>query len=862
MTALQLAAYFGDYLTVQWLLYSGWSKEMKTDCQEALKIAKHYREKETEQRNERNSKAAKENHNDAGTGICDYVEVIDTLQDPLDFVQGSSKKDRLHSKPTANPGFKKLVEDFDATIVDCYRKSMNPGEEGYKRVDFLRRTRSVWDIVYGTDPKAMQADPKTMSIDEEKLYGPSDIMKNARKRHRKIGTNPKIARKELYDEDDLQFRWLHLSANNELTKRIYRDKERTEEEFSSLAEFLRQSFNELPGEKPYLRPSCTEQNPRLRVSKRDAAELKESAGGSKKLESIKCPILALYMPYLTSATYNGESDKIRDKNKKLTDEYSPSDVSETGVQSNTDKNTDNYWKKLHESRTWDQFYYNFMIQTEKRDESQVVTRYIQKNEEEPEKETGKEKWWRKPLDEIKREKENREMKWKSEKRNKEEKMKGKKQILRVDQLWLWVIDEKTIITSSTHRLDDGDPVSERIFTYLREAEWNKNGQFPLSTIAEMTEFITIFYIDQIERSIYNYRQHDLSAMQIFSNTINNAKADTEVKLFDEFYRKIKIKLRELNGGRKKEAKIYRKLLGEKEKEEHKKEEHEKEEHEKEEPAPENPDQTGYTEQEKDYKYIHEATKLLKEVKDIRDELYILNYLLKQQKGVWEEFLEILDGKAPRGTEKQKGPENIIKDVDEMEKIAQKIQESLNDLLSLEQNEASLSEAGLAREQGTTVLIFTIITIIFLPMSFLTSLFALNVTNFPHTDNNISYKPKFIFSIIFGITAAISIPVILYALEQQKFNKIVSRLKGRLTKPIMSGIDKDSLNLLSGAVFSGDLEKPVKLNISVVNKADDIDGKGIATSQLGQINYTIEGSSDDRQRIEQQRGSTYKRRTKS
>ncbi|CZR69579.1 uncharacterized protein PAC_19479 [Phialocephala subalpina] len=70
--------------------------------------------------------------------------------------------------------------------------------------------------------------------------------------------------------------------------------------------------------------------------------------------------------------------------------------------------------------------------------------------------------------------------------------------------------------------------------------------------------------------------------------------------------------------------------------------------------------------------------------------------------------------------------------------------------------------------------------------------------------------------------------------------------------IMSGIDKDSLNLLSGAAFSGDLEKPVKLNISVVNKADDIDGKGIATSQLGQINYTIDGSSDDRQRIEQQR----------
>jgi len=64
------------------------------------------------------------------------------------------------------------------------------------------------------------------------------------------------------------------------------------------------------------------------------------------------------------------------------------------------------WKKLHESRTLDQFYYRSLIETEDRDETQVVTRYIDK--------TG----WRAPLDP------------------------GKQlDILRVDQLWLWVIDE-------------------------------------------------------------------------------------------------------------------------------------------------------------------------------------------------------------------------------------------------------------------------------------------------------------------------------------------------------------------------------------------------------------------------------------
>lgn len=92
-----------------------------------------------------------------------------------------------------------------------------------------------------------------------------------------------------------------------------------------------------------------------------------------------------------------------------------------------------------------------------------------------------------------------------------------------------------------------------------------------------------------------------------------------------------------------------------------------------------------TDQEKDYRSISTATELLLEVKDMRDELNILNYLLTQQKIVWEKLLGLSvneDGSIrwnetlQRETEKWKGPWFALKDVIEMDKIAQRIQDSV------------------------------------------------------------------------------------------------------------------------------------------------------------------------------------------
>ena len=61
-------------------------------------------------------------------------------------------------------------------------------------------------------------------------------------------------------------------------------------------------------------------------------------------------------------------------------------------------------------------------------------------------------------------------------------------------------------------------------------------------------------------------------------------------------------------------------------------------------------------------------------------------------------------------------------------------------------------------------------------------------------------------------------------------------KGFGIAAVLSGIDKDSLDLLSGAAFSGKLERPVRLDISVVN---DVQSAG-DTSQMEHIQYSVDG----------------------
>ncbi|TGO77906.1 hypothetical protein BELL_0086g00120 [Botrytis elliptica] len=87
--------------------------------------------------------------------------------------------------------------------------------------------------------------------------------------------------------------------------------------------------------------------------------------------------------------------------------------------------------------------------------------------------------------------------------------------------------------------------------------------------------------------------------------------------------------------------------------------------------------------------------------------------------------------------------NHQSELQQLEDSAREISEQLRDLLTLKQQQASIIEAtaslDLADEsvhQGRSIMIFTIITIIFLPLSFMSSIFGMNAVEFTGSSNSV------------------------------------------------------------------------------------------------------------------------------
>ncbi|GAB1319320.1 hypothetical protein MFIFM68171_09530 [Madurella fahalii] len=98
------------------------------------------------------------------------------------------------------------------------------------------------------------------------------------------------------------------------------------------------------------------------------------------------------------------------------------------------------------------------------------------------------------------------------------------------------------------------------------------------------------------------------------------------------------------------------------------------------------------------------------------------------------------------------------DIGSLKTKAYRVYKDLCDLLDLKQKQASVSAALSARQeaketakQGKTILLFTIITILFLPLSFIAAIFSMNAHEIiPESNRPISE----IFSIMFPTTVAI------------------------------------------------------------------------------------------------------------
>ncbi|KAF9873836.1 hypothetical protein CkaCkLH20_08570 [Colletotrichum karsti] len=153
-------------------------------------------------------------------------------------------------------------------------------------------------------------------------------------------------------------------------------------------------------------------------------------------------------------------------------------------------------------------------------------------------------------------------------------------------------------------------------------------------------------------------------------------------------------------------------------------------------------------EEESFDISHEV-ELLREIKDIRDELNMLSNLFGQQKLILEPFTHIIAEarqsaavSAGDATDKSSSKPSLvgaverhIAYVEQMDDSAGRLYRHLEDLLDLKQKQANVYEARTMRVSGNTITVFTIVTIIFLPASFMAAFLALPISEYPSVDND-------------------------------------------------------------------------------------------------------------------------------
>jgi Mg2+ and Co2+ transporter CorA len=383
---------------------------------------------------------------------------------------------------------------------------------------------------------------------------------------------------------------------------------------------------------------------------------------------------------------------------------------------------------LHIRRTLDQsFYHN--IDTQSRDTDQVVYRYQTKGKAEDSDVDPK--------------------------------------IFMVDQLWMWILGKDLIVTSFPQRWQQpkNDPLN--VLDSIIE-DINSKTRDPVTSVHELSMIITARCSGVFDR--HKLGNEDYQFLDMFEASIGSA-TDRETILFKEFntasaqasewlhYHRRHNRFSTLQAGEDAARKTQEKKFK----------------------FDDSTHGTLFVDKLLD---IGQETDLLAETKDIRDELNMIKKVLEDQahvlpdleSSICEIYAESQTSQKEvkkRFRDQLKTIDMHIKDIDRMDKQAERIYNSITDMLDLKQKHANAFEARFARDQATgtarqsqTIMVFTIVTIIFLPMSFIAAFFSISIDEFPTnpTSGNHSLPLAYVSKFMFGIGLAISIPLIFIALS--------------------------------------------------------------------------------------------------
>ncbi|KAF4958663.1 hypothetical protein FGADI_2211 [Fusarium gaditjirri] len=477
------------------------------------------------------------------------------------------------------------------------------------------------------------------------------------------GESPAVHSSPPTIEKEPKVRWIHLPMNKDLSTRLSYASGRSEMDHNILMSRFNRSWTELAAGAGH-----RYMKPQCEVQRTRIA-YSGPASDEDHLNKQVTP-MALYMPYLILGARSTGQTIDREEN---------SDSFNEPIHSRNTRNI------THLPITLDQFYYPVLQDTSQRDNDQVLSRYLE---------------------------------WKERK--------SAKRILMIGQLWLWILDEKTIITA-THQTDENNVANEPldiVLESMRSGEGGTQLAMPTSVhgimesmLGVVTNFITSNMVQVVGPTPSTTSK--LSPIDVFRESIKNI-VNQQAKLFQTFLEELQ-KDTESQSLRVKQTKNVFSIPI----------------------LPENP-----------YHIIERETKLLFEIRDIRDELDMLKALAEHQETVWKQAFETEELRGCFQNHHPYTPTDVIKDLMGLTLEVDKAIESINSLLDLRTKQASIKDAEYGREQANDearqskiVFIFTIVTVIFLPLSFLCSLFALDVSSFPHESGDVKYKSEWIFPIL-------------------------------------------------------------------------------------------------------------------
>jgi ankyrin repeat protein len=408
---------------------------------------------------------------------------------------------------------------------------------------------------------------------------------------------------------------------------------------------------------------------------------------------------------------------------------------------------------LHIRRTLDQFFYR-NVDTRLRDDDQVVLRYQRKEIKDARARKGLDKRYGDPDENL--------------------------DVLMVDQLWVWVLGPELIVTSFPQKWRQPRIELPDLLSSVLEKLDPRTGA-PVQSIHGLAACIVGQCMSTCDRAMH--QSHKASVLDMFSCSVGDAM-DKEVKLFSRFekasdFASLWVKYSLLNNSvsvedsKEMQALEMRYDNGSPSQSGSSKQ-----------PKTESRRMTGEPSFFEDLLDIQRETKLLKEVKDIRDELGILLQVTEDQGCVHK---DILDNFGPATESEpissdQHQIDNFWKEqrvswvqqhteINNMMKQINNVYKSIIDLLDHKQKRANAIEARYALRQasdtanaGRTLMVFTIVTVIFLPLSFLAAFFAINIKELPRADdgNGQQMSLTFVMCNVVGVGLGTALAFVLMA----------------------------------------------------------------------------------------------------